>query len=153
MQESMNEAQEIREKLWNVDVNAKSYEGAGEKYQSAILDQYKLCVEMADRISSRRGLANTFFLTINTAIFALIGALWKERPSVSPWLLSLPLIIAVGECAAWWWLVRSYRLLNGAKYKVIGALEERLPASVYLRAEWVALGQGCSTLYTTELIG
>jgi hypothetical protein len=51
-------------------------------------------------------------------------------------------VIALGQCAAWWWLVRSYRQLNGAKFKVIGALEERLPASVYWRAEWVALGGG-----------
>ena len=39
-------------------------------------------------------------------------------------------------------LVRSYRQLNTAKFKVIGALEERLPASAYWRAEWVALGEG-----------
>jgi len=51
-------------------------------------------------------------------------------------------VIAVGQCVAWWWLVRSYRLLNGAKFKVVGALEERLPASAYWRAEWVALGEG-----------
>ena len=28
---------------------------------------YKLAVEMADRVSARRSLANSFFLTINTA--------------------------------------------------------------------------------------
>jgi hypothetical protein len=28
------------------------------------------------------------------------------------------------------------------KYAVIGALEERLPASLYWRAEWKALGEG-----------
>lgn len=32
--------------------------------------------------------------------------------------------------------------MNSAKYEVIGALEERLPASPYWRAEWVALGEG-----------
>ena len=35
------------------------------------LEQYKLYVEMADRISSRRQNANSFFLSINTAIVAL----------------------------------------------------------------------------------
>ena len=130
--------------LWNADVSATDYGLAGEKYQNAILEQYKLYVEMADRVSARRGLTNTFFLTLNTGVFALIGALagWKERPAVSPGILLLPLVIAVGQCVAWWWLVRSYRLLNGAKFKVVGALEERLPSSVYWRAEWVALGEG-----------
>ena len=30
-------------------------------------------VEMADRIIQRRGLTNTFFLTLNTAIFTAVG--------------------------------------------------------------------------------
>ena len=46
------------------------------------------------------------------------------------------------QCGAWFWLVRSYRLLNGTKYLAVGLLEERLPASPYWRAEWQALGEG-----------
>ncbi|MGV9866302.1 RipA family octameric membrane protein [Rhodococcus koreensis] len=48
----------------------------------------------------------------------------------------------LGQCFAWSYLVRSYRLLNSAKYQVVGALEERLPASPFWRAEWSALGEG-----------
>jgi hypothetical protein len=44
-----------------------------EKYQAAIMDQYKLYVEMADRTSARRSLMNTFFLTLNTGIFTVIA--------------------------------------------------------------------------------
>jgi hypothetical protein len=33
------------------------------------------------------------------------------------------------QCLAWFWLLRSYRQLNTAKYAVVGVLEERLPAS------------------------
>lgn len=132
----------IRDRLWNADVSAKSYEGPAEMYQAAVMDQWKLYVEMADRISNRRGLTNTFFLTLNTAIFTVIGVVGQTRPDVSSWLLALPLAIVLGECAAWWWLVRSYRQLNTAKFRVVGALEERLPASPYWRAEWTALGEG-----------
>ena len=136
------EQMRIRDRLWNTAVVPASYEGAAEKYQAAILEQYKLYVEMADRVSQRRGLTNTFFLTLNSAIFTVIGVFWQKPPSGSGWLLAFPLVIALGQCTAWWWLVRSYRLLNGAKFKVIGALEERLPATPYLRAEWNALGEG-----------
>jgi hypothetical protein len=136
------EQERIRERLWNDVVAPASYEGAAEKYQAAILEQYKIYVEMADRISQRRGLTNTFFLTLNSAIFTVIGVFWQKPPSGSGWLLVFPLVIALGQCTAWWWLVRSYRLLNGAKFKVVGALEERLPATPYLRAEWNALGEG-----------
>jgi hypothetical protein len=133
---------QLRDRLWNDAIRPQSYEGGGERYAAAILEQYQLYVEMADRVSSRRGLANTFFLTLNTAVFTVIGVLWNERPDASPALLALPLVIALGECLAWWWLVRSYRQLNSAKFKVIGALEERLPAAPFSRAEWVALGEG-----------
>ncbi len=40
----------IRDRLWTADVRPENYEGASEKYQAAILEQYKIYVEMADRI-------------------------------------------------------------------------------------------------------
>jgi hypothetical protein len=136
------ELEEIRDRLWNSEVDNEAYAGVGEKYQAAVLEQYKLYVEMADRVSNRRGLTNTFFLTLNTAVFTVIGVFWTARPTISPWALALPLVIALGQCGAWWWIVRSYRLLNSAKFKVVAALEERLPARPYWRAEWFALGEG-----------
>lgn len=128
--------------LWNDGVTAAEYDAAGEKYQNAILEQYKLCVEMADRVSARRTLANTFFLTLNTSIFTVIGVAGSANPVATPWWLVIPLVALLGECAAWFYLVRSYRQLNTAKYRVVGALEERLPASPYWNAEWTALGEG-----------
>lgn len=128
----------LRERLWNDPDPARA---ATTTYDSAVLEQYRLCVEMADRVSARRGLANSFFLTLNTAIFALAGAL--GRPSAEgTWWLVIPLVAVLSQCGAWFWLVRSYRLLNRAKYRVVGALEERLPASPFWRAEWWALGEG-----------
>ena len=132
----------VRPTLWNPAVDSADYVGDGAAHQSAILEQYKLYAEMADRVSARRSLTNTFFLTLNTAIFAVIGAFWKDRPTASPWLLVFPLVALVVQCGAWFFLVRSYRQLNSAKYTVIGALEERLPASPYWKAEWKALGEG-----------
>jgi hypothetical protein len=116
-------------------------EGAKE-YSLALLEQYKIYVEMADRISARRGLTNTFFLTLNSAIFTVIAAFWTTRPHAASWLLIFPTVALIAQCLAWFWLVRSYRQLNAAKYVVIGALEEKLPASPYWRAEWKALGEG-----------
>jgi hypothetical protein len=133
---------DVREELWNGNVGVLDYSPDRDKYQAAVLEQYKLYVEMADRISGRRALANTFFLTLNSAIFTVIGIFWKDQPHASPWLLAFPLVVLIGQTLAWFWLVRSYRQLNGAKYAVVGALEERLPASPYWRAEWKALGEG-----------
>jgi hypothetical protein len=133
---------EIRAGLWTSSVDASSYSGSQERYQAAILDQYKLYVEMADRISARRGLTNTFCLTLNTGILAVAGlfseSLGRGRGSI----VTLALVVLLVQCAAWFWVLRSYRQLSSAKYRVIGALEERLPASPYWRAEWTAVGSG-----------
>jgi hypothetical protein len=135
-------ADDIRSRLWNDGIGPSQYVDGADKYHAAILEQYKVYVEMADRISARRGLANTFFLTLNTAVFTLFGVLWKDPPSGNEWLLAFPLAALICECGAWYYLVRSYRQLNTAKFEVVGMLEERLPASPYWRAEWVALGEG-----------
>jgi hypothetical protein len=135
-------ASDVRAHLWNAEVTSESYRGDAERYQSAILEQYKLCVEMADRISARRALANAFFLTLNTGAFTTIGVFWKDRPHISVIYLIPPLLLLLALCLTWFWLTRSYRQLNSGKYAVIGALEERLPASPYWRGEWKALGEG-----------
>jgi hypothetical protein len=140
--EEMRNDDEMRTFLWNTNVSAREYRGAGEKYQAAILEQYKLYVEIWDRTNNRRMLINTSFLAPNAAILAIIGVFGKESFSISWGILYLATVLAVGQCSAWWWMLRSYRFLSEAKFRVIGALEERLPASTYVKAEWKMLGEG-----------
>ncbi len=90
---------------------------------------YKLAVEMADRVSARRGLANTFFLTVNTAVLALLGSAHVR------W---YPAVAGIAMCITWWALLKSYRDLNRAKFEIILAMEENLPARIY-GEEWVKL--------------
>ena len=106
--------------LWNDDSSIKAIYQTDDKYQAAVLEQYKLYVEMTDRISARRSVANTFFLTLHAAILTLIGVFWKSRPVGSPWLLGLPLFVALSLCLAWFWLVRSYRRLIPASTRSSG---------------------------------
>lgn len=95
----------LRGSLWSNDVNTGSYkDGDGDKYQAAILEQYKLCVEMADRISARRALANTFFVTINAAVLALIGAALGKNIEAPPIFLLFPLLILLAMCLFWFWV-------------------------------------------------
>ncbi|MER7270390.1 hypothetical protein ABT344_19060 [Micromonospora carbonacea] len=133
---------EVSPTVWTDVVDPGQQSGPGDDQQSVILEQYKIYVEMADRVSARRGLTNTFFLTLNTLIATLVGTLRTDLPQVDPRYLAVPAAALLIQCAAWYWLLRSYRQLNSAKYVVIGALEERLPASPYWRAEWKALGEG-----------
>jgi len=93
------------------------------------LELYKLAVEMADRISARRALANTFFLTVNTGLTALLGG--KELR----WYVA---VAGIMFALAWWWLLQSYRKLNWAKFEVINAIESKLPLRLF-SDEWQLL--------------
>lgn len=135
----------VRRSLWRQadDVRDELRTGSSEQ-EPAVLEQYKLYVEMADRISARRGLANNLFLSLNATFF--VGAIhaFSGDPYQGPTvLLTAGWLALCLECLGWRRLIRSYAQLNAAKYMVIGAMEERLPASPYWRAEWVALlGEG-----------
>lgn len=92
---------------------------AEEQLPEGYLEIYKLAVEMADRISARRALASTFFLTALSSLLVVIGLATKDE-----WAFALPgLLLAL----TWWLLLRSYRLLNRAKFRVIHKMEEGLP--------------------------
>ncbi len=103
--------------------------GASPELPAGYLDLYKLAVEMADRVSARRGVANSFFLTVNTGLAALLGG--EELR----WYVAVAGIVL---CVAWWALLKSYRDLNAAKFHVILAMEESLPARVF-GDEWERL--------------
>ncbi|MDX3642914.1 hypothetical protein [Streptomyces sp. MB09-02B] len=134
---------DIGDVLWNAAVDPSHYKESHDRYQQALLEQYKLCVEMADRVSARRNLTNTFFLSLNSAVAALVAPVSSRTLANAPVLLLMAgLVILIAQCLAWFVIVRSYRQLNSAKWAVIGAFEERLPAYAYSRAEWGALSEG-----------
>lgn len=125
----MTTADDIREVIWNEQCSDSAH----------LIEQYKLYVEMADRISQRRGTANTFFLTFNTAVVGALSGFYDMVPiHVSVAMYAAAAVLSI----AWGLLLRSYRNLNSAKFQVIGILEERLPANAYYKAEWKALGEG-----------
>ncbi|GCC10016.1 hypothetical protein IPdc08_00034 [archaeon] len=119
---------------------ATSEEEYGSNYKAHLLEQYKLYVEMADRLSSRRQSANSFFLSVNTAIIALVGYLnfGSKASSEFYWLVSLSGIVL---CFMWYRLIRSYKDLNSAKFKVIHEIEAQLPLAPY-DMEWDKVGRG-----------
>ena len=133
----------MEDNLWNDIKKDSVYLKNKELYQNHIMEQYKLYVEMADRISSRRNLTNVFFLTLNTSIIAGIGfSLEKLELEITTPILLIFISTITILIVDWWWLLRSYRNLNSAKYKVIGHIEKRLPSSPYWKAEWRELGFG-----------
>lgn len=115
-------------------------DGYGDLYRQHLFDQYRLVVEMADRLSARRMQANTFFLAVNTGLLTVLANLVKDG-LISGIAGALPLIAVLVLCYGWWRIVGSYRQLSSGKHAVILALETLLPAAPYA-AEWAVLGEG-----------
>jgi hypothetical protein len=55
------------------DLLAKTEEEYGDDYNDHLFEQYKMFVESVEKTSDRRQHANDYFITINTALIALIG--------------------------------------------------------------------------------
>lgn len=114
----------------------------GRDYRTHALEIYKLYVEMADNISERRQSANSFFLTLNSAIVALIGYVnLSSNNTVQTSFFWLVAVSGMILSFLWYRLIRSYKDLNSGKFKVIHAIEKQLPLRPY-DAEWTALGRG-----------
>jgi hypothetical protein len=113
----------------------------GTEYEKHLFEQYKLYVEMADRVSARRMLANAFFVSVHTALITAFTVLLKEKVLLPTLAGLMPFLAVILMCFVWWRVLQSYRQLNSGKFKVIHALEQMLPVAPY-GAEWNALGDG-----------
>lgn len=108
------------------------------------LEIYKLCVEMADRVSGRRATANSFFLTLQTALAVLLGVfavqpVGAEDARQDKVVLTCAAVAGAVLALAWRRLLTSYRRLNRAKFEVINEIERTcLPVRPFTR-EWEIL--------------
>lgn len=110
--------------------------------KSILFKQYKLYVDSSLDVTKSRNSANTYFLTINTFLFAALGVAsaaglnflqvgWTFFVSVAGMIL----------CYYWFRLIQSYKGLNRAKFKIIHQLELDLPVKIFTD-EWIELGEG-----------
>ena len=111
----------------------------------SILEQYKLYVEMADRISERRMSTNRFYMTLLSGLLIMISfVVNKDNINAladQQFIIYLATgILGVLVCIIWYVNIRSYRQLNTAKFQVIHEMEERLSYSPY-KIEWEILGK------------
>ena len=104
---------------------------------NAIFEQYKLYVEMADKISERRNNVNTFFVALHTVLLGIVGV---NGFSVQKYWYII-VILGVMMSYVWYYLLQSYKLLNAGKYEVIHEMEQFLPFNMY-SYEWEKLRYG-----------
>ncbi len=112
----------------------------GEKFQEHLLDQYKIYVELADRVTERRNKANQFYSSLFSILIPLISV-GVTKEIISNVLLFVISIFGIFLCIGWYYNIKSYRQLNSGKFKVIHEMEEHLPFDCF-KKEWHHLNQG-----------
>jgi hypothetical protein len=114
-------------------------ESAAEDFHAQLFEQYKLYVELTDRISQRRATSNTFFISANAALLTV--ATWFKDDFGS----FIVFVSAVGVTISliWFFSIKSYSQLNKGKFSMIHEMEKYLPLNLY-KVEWEVLGKGKS---------
>lgn len=107
---------------------------------SALVEQYKLYVESAENVSSRRADVNKYYLSVLTALLVVIPF---AIDSATPPDLRLLVFVLLGTlglaiCILWMINIRSYSQLNKLKYVVVHEMEKDLPFACFSR-EWELL--------------
>ncbi|RLI71549.1 hypothetical protein DRO97_09755 [Archaeoglobales archaeon] len=115
-------------------MNEKNY---GEKFKEHLLEQYKLFVEMADRVSSRRIHTNMFYISLVSGLITVISVSREVGLSDSTIIPAIS-VLGIIVCILWCIHINSYRKLNSAKFEVIHKIEQYLPYSCY-HEEWKIL--------------
>jgi carbon starvation protein CstA len=102
---------------------------------------YELYLGTAGKVSDRRATANSWMLSVNSALVALYGYLQADSLSVNErqkavWLLAIPAAGLI-VCVAWRTLLESYRQLNRAKFEVLQKLEGLFEVQPFTREQEV----------------
>ncbi len=101
------------------------------------LEIYKLHAELADRVSQRREGANRLYVSLLVGLVVFLAALIKFGMGEAPEQLVLGSLGVFGVLLSLSWIVviRSYRQLNSAKFRVLQGMEEQLVYPFFVREE------------------
>ncbi|MGB3183792.1 MAG: hypothetical protein WBB45_20535 [Cyclobacteriaceae bacterium] len=111
-----------------------------------LLEQYKLYVELADRVSDRRIKTSQYFITLLSGLLVVLSfVLHKDQQAMlsryQPYILFSIGLLGIILCFVWQLNIRSYRQLNSQKYRIIHDMEKQLPYPLFAK-EWELLEDG-----------
>ncbi len=118
----------------------------GDTFSTDLLEQYKLYVQSAENVSSRRLASSNYLLTLNAVLITLYG-LQSASFGTNYWTLLVP-TIGIPVSLLWRSIIKSHADLNRIKFNVIHEFELHLPAAPY-RYEWHLAERGQGKAYRT----
>lgn len=106
--------------------------------QPTLLEIYKMYVQTAESTSDRRRKSNRFYLTLCSSLITVFAIIIKIDiiDSVAYMVVGF---FGIALSAIWFFNIKSYGQLNSGKFKVIFALEKKLPFACFTE-EWKELG-------------
>ena len=119
-------------------------EAYGDTFSAELLEQYKLYVNSAEKVSARRIASSRLFLALNAGLVALYGI--QPVGFGQGWWVVPVALLGVIVCLLWHRIIESHRDLNRVKFKLIHEFEQHLAAMPYTR-EWRLAEQGKGRSY------
>ena len=119
----------------------ETYDGS---ITSDMLEQYKIYVQSAENVSSRRVSTSRYLLTLSAALMAIHG-IQLSSLNHDYWILTVP-VAGIAVSVLWYNLIQSHRDMNTIKFKIILELEQHLPVALYTR-EWDMAKREGGTFY------
>ena len=116
----------------------ETYDGS---FTTDLLEQYKLYVQTAENVSTRRISSSRYLLTVNAALIASYG--FQSASSGQMYWLILISVVGITVSLLSHSIIKSHRDLNAVKFKLIQKMERQLPVALY-GYEWqlAECGQG-----------
>ena len=101
-------------------------------------DLYALYLDTAEKVSDRRWQANTWLLSVNSALVGLYGYIDKTSTAVNKtfeaWCWAIPLT-GILVSLTWITLLISFRKLNTAKFELLHEIEKEFPILLFKREQ------------------
>jgi len=93
-------------------------------------DEYKFFADSTQHLSERRQAATQTYLTVNTAVFAVLAFLISDAgfKGFDLFLVSFPLfLVSVMACLIWSKIITQYKALIGWRYDRLMEMEKSIP--------------------------
>ena len=105
-----------------------------ESRHSIILEQWRVTVETAVSVSTRRQTINNLFITLLTILISGVlfsEALYDSNKTFQLIVSIIVSILGIAICYEWIAQIKNYRDLNDTKYSIIRKIERLLPITVF----------------------
>ena len=112
---------------------------------NAILEQYKLYVNSAEKISDRRALVNRYFVSIQSLVLVSLGVFSQNFES-NLLIITLGAVCGLVLSVIFFLMINSYSSINTVKFELIHDIEKKLPLRLY-KMEWDNLKRGNGLKY------